>query len=619
MNKTLYLKGKKYISASRAAELTGYAGDYIGQLCRGKKIAASLVGRGWYVLESEIIEHKNKNLLTHKKTLKTRRLKRNELTIKSEYKVKSSSKRKKEKKETEKTNKFDGNLDLQNLSFLEKNKISSRISSTRDVREIKPLYYKDNKELFPILEKKFNADTARFIALNSVDEAVKKIPPKTSLEKFVITASILAVLTLSMSTLVFKSAEIKKVISSSGEIGRETSLVFKSGVKGIAENYKKLGNTVAKIATGESNFASVSFATGWNRLTDWAKDTAYKIVRPWFLKDGGTIIVENKKDNSSPPSLTTREGEGTNIFQSRTVFVAGSDRGYIDTKIDELKKYFLTLPLVSTTAPNVNRYYITNQNDRIVDNLSRPITKLDGTTIINSSFSGSAGLTSLSVSGLATFTGSTTVSDLSVTQWLAVGTTTRQDTLTLDGALYLASRSVPTNTSSRLYNTNNGDLYWAGNLIGGAATGNWTTNGTDVWRAGGNVGIGSTTPGYKLSVTGSGYFDGGMVTMANLIATSSISTPTITLSGTAINSILSTNGTGGIVATSTPTFGNFNATSTTLASTIGAGGLNMSGNIAMGGNNISGGGTFTSSYSSSTSYSSFNTASTTNLIINNSS
>jgi len=69
VNKTLYLKGKKYISARRAADITGYDSDYVGQLCRAKKITANLVGRSWYVLESEILEHKNKNLLTHKKTL----------------------------------------------------------------------------------------------------------------------------------------------------------------------------------------------------------------------------------------------------------------------------------------------------------------------------------------------------------------------------------------------------------------------------------------------------------------------------------------------------------------------------------------------------------------------
>ena len=50
------------------------------------------------------------------------------------------------------------------------------------------------------------------------------------------------------------------------------------------------------------------------------------------------------------------------------------------------------------------------------------------------------------------------------------------------------------------------------------------------------------------------------------------------LSGTAINSILSTDVNGNIVATSTPTFGYFNATSTTATSTI-AGNVKVSGNL----------------------------------------
>jgi hypothetical protein len=50
----------------------------------------------------------------------------------------------------------------------------------------------------------------------------------------------------------------------------------------------------------------------------------------------------------------------------------------------------------------------------------------------------------------------------------------------------------------------------------------------------------------------------------------------LTLSGAAVNSLLSTNASGQIVATSTPTFGSFNATSTNATSTI-AGGLAVKG------------------------------------------
>jgi len=50
--------GDRYIKAADAAELTGYATDYIGQLSRGKKISAERVGRIWYVSEREILAHK---------------------------------------------------------------------------------------------------------------------------------------------------------------------------------------------------------------------------------------------------------------------------------------------------------------------------------------------------------------------------------------------------------------------------------------------------------------------------------------------------------------------------------------------------------------------------------
>lgn len=49
---------KKYISSKQAAKLTGYAKDYVGQLCREGRVPARLVGRSWYVLESAIHDHR---------------------------------------------------------------------------------------------------------------------------------------------------------------------------------------------------------------------------------------------------------------------------------------------------------------------------------------------------------------------------------------------------------------------------------------------------------------------------------------------------------------------------------------------------------------------------------
>ncbi len=54
----LLIEEKIYVSSKRAAKVTGYAKDYIGQLCREGRVPARLVGRSWYVLESAIHDHR---------------------------------------------------------------------------------------------------------------------------------------------------------------------------------------------------------------------------------------------------------------------------------------------------------------------------------------------------------------------------------------------------------------------------------------------------------------------------------------------------------------------------------------------------------------------------------
>ena len=42
---------------------------------------------------------------------------------------------------------------------------------------------------------------------------------------------------------------------------------------------------------------------------------------------------------------------------------------------------------------------------------------------------------------------------------------------------------------NQVYNQGS-DLYWAGSLVGGGTVGTWTTDGTHVWRASANLGVG---------------------------------------------------------------------------------------------------------------------------------
>lgn len=58
MNSEFFISGKKYISAKRAAKLTGYATDYIGQMCRGGKLDSRMIGRSWFVSEESLLGYK---------------------------------------------------------------------------------------------------------------------------------------------------------------------------------------------------------------------------------------------------------------------------------------------------------------------------------------------------------------------------------------------------------------------------------------------------------------------------------------------------------------------------------------------------------------------------------
>jgi len=54
----ILIEDKKFVSSKRAAKMTGYAKDYIGQLCREGRVPARLIGRGWFVLEAAIQDHR---------------------------------------------------------------------------------------------------------------------------------------------------------------------------------------------------------------------------------------------------------------------------------------------------------------------------------------------------------------------------------------------------------------------------------------------------------------------------------------------------------------------------------------------------------------------------------
>lgn len=67
MNQSILVDGKELISAIRASKKVGYSGDYVGQLCRAKKIPGKLIGKTWYVDFSALIDHKRNRKLGKQK------------------------------------------------------------------------------------------------------------------------------------------------------------------------------------------------------------------------------------------------------------------------------------------------------------------------------------------------------------------------------------------------------------------------------------------------------------------------------------------------------------------------------------------------------------------------
>lgn len=57
----ILINNKSYISVVRAADLTGYHGDYIGRLCREKKIDGIKIGNNWLVAQEDILNLSSKN------------------------------------------------------------------------------------------------------------------------------------------------------------------------------------------------------------------------------------------------------------------------------------------------------------------------------------------------------------------------------------------------------------------------------------------------------------------------------------------------------------------------------------------------------------------------------
>ena len=458
MNSPIFSDGKEYISASRASKKIGYASDYIGQLCRAKKIPGRLIGRTWYIDFTALLEYK----------------------------------------ESRKSGK--------------KGKTGDGSTQTSEIKKIVLSYDQEKFLLLPPLSKK-----KRYL------EPVWT----TRILKEAVTISLLLILATSAGLFLFE---------------RTSSSIITEVREKIEDTFNTTSSQLATALTTASVLDSIdkffeNIVAGLSRLGGGFRSLKEIALRKIFLAVKSPVQPEVPKDT---PVAVTSLTQSLNLESLKSELKEELEN-YIRVQINSVRSpvvVYSSSPALATTDLEFFKtnevipaiyYSVTNQSDSDVDNLSSKLARLtDGGTFINATISGStfsgpkADFSSLTFTN-ATGTNATTTNFFSTTasstnlfsslltvggtglvvdssRNVGIGTTSPSDTLAINGAVYLASISVPPVTASRIYNAG-GDLYWAGNVIGGSTTGTWTTDGTNVWRAGGNVGIGTTTPTWLLNPT----------------------------------------------------------------------------------------------------------------------
>ena len=262
-------------------------------------------------------------------------------------------------------------------------------------------------------------------------------------------------------------------------------------------------------------------------VTNPIREIIKEVVVERVIQTSGITLEDLQKLNNELRSEIYKLSSNTNTQITNTYQVISATNN-----IDNLGSVTITDSNISSSNVSGTELSFTNgtiQNLTVTGTATStyggPISATSGTYSGNLTVTGNTTLNTLTVSGDTIFDTDTLYID-SINNRVGIGSTTPSDTLSVNGATYLAPISAPSITTDRLYNISN-DLYWGGNLLSGSAVGNWTSNGTDVWRASGNVGIGTTSPFRKLSVEGNAWISGDL-TANSITATSSISAPYFT-------------------------------------------------------------------------------------------
>ena len=561
MELDIFSSGQEYISASRASEKVGYAQDYIGQLCRAKKVPGKLVGRTWYVDLSALLHHKkNSQLGKRKKTfLSSNRAYPSPLII--------------------------GNGSRGEENYLD----PSHLILPRSFKDVEITYLNDDGPRLPeIKPKNLNLNANHFILVRQVA---------------VLSFSLLLTLGLGLSTLKITNPKLAH------ELSQVASATFSR-----ASVLDSISDSLGKFSESWSDLRAIVFGSSPPLEPEYA---SVVVETPRGERTPNTFTTVVRSSQSSNTSLQEMKSELESYVRALVSGISLREIASLVTPQTINASILRQEILYSDTRPSITR-----QSDSDAGRTSSVISALtDGGTFTNAkitnsrgefsslgftSLSGaSASSTSLYVSGLASTTelrantasiGNLTLGFSTLTNLLVNGSSTLQTFTASSSTIptFLASNATSTNlhisglASTTLLRANSsifGDILTGfGTFTNILANGSTTLQNFTFTNATGTSatttdfyvsGLASTT-NFRTNIGTIGSLTSGFSTLTNLLVNGSSTLQTFTASSSTI-----------------PTFLASNATSTNLHISNLASTTNLRANSSIFGDILTGFGTFT--------------------------
>ncbi|MFA6459130.1 MAG: hypothetical protein WCV79_01905, partial [Candidatus Paceibacterota bacterium] len=553
MNNSIVIEGKKFISSRRASEITKYTNDYVGQLCRSGKIHAQRVGRAWFVEEASILAHQKNSLEQLVSNGQASAASVSEVSSEQAREEKTLTETVAQKSsETKESTHVEDRLkytsrhgamtevmplrgpirahtasEVLSVPTLPEQVASSRwidmngyvhdalkensnvISYESDVRDLLPKLSKPTPSVAPkIVTKSLEGIsevkvivpdqkvTAKLEPINVTDgKRSSRVSDMVFFRNALVVTSVLFILLgfggLGYAGLVQSGIKPLRVLT---DIGNKGVTIVSSA---LHQNIK-YSPMAQKTVDEDSMAASVldSISGGWRSFTGGIRTGVRSFLG---IRDVAPVVnnVTNIIATTTPAVMTAVNTviEQPRITENTIYNNTESFDPILYAKISSLEESLRTW-----------QSHQLRQDYAIMDKVL-PEKFSDGNiTGIGGTFSGDITAAALALSNNLTVTGGGSFDNGTLyidaaNNRVGIGTSSPTDTLAVNGPIYLGPISAPGATAGRLYNLND-DLYFAGNLIGGATTGNWATDGTNAWRMTGNVGVGSSSPNSSLVVNG---------------------------------------------------------------------------------------------------------------------